>query len=230
MRSVQDMLPISQALGFTHGQSAEDGWASLDELFGTTELRRAAAEAAARGGATAELPVQLPRRGTRPAIRLDRGDRRRHRLAGADPRSGAVPPPDHPPRGPAAARPAGTGSASSSRRSTSSARAASPCWPACAGRTWVEAARKVAADLGIPLDARIVGPQAEAADVLGRWAQLREITDAGALLVRPDHHIAWRSTGSSDAPGADLDTALRRILARADIPAAHAGHDPRSAA
>ena len=229
MRSVQDMLPISQALGFTHGQSAEDGWASLDELFGTTELGE---QRRKRLHAAVQLQnyqfnchgVELDQRYASTAV-IDDGT--------------AWPAPTrdpelyhHPTTHPGARLPHAQLELDRQPVSTLDlvGKGRFTLLAGLRGQDWVEAARKVAADLGIPLDARIVGPQAEAADVLGRWAQLREITDAGALLVRPDHHIAWRSTGSSDAPGADLDTALRRILARADIPATRAGHDPRSAA
>lgn len=75
----------------------------------------------------------------------------------------------------------------------------------------------------------MVGPQAEAADVLGRWAELREITESGAILIRPDHHIGWRSAVLGGTAEADLDAALRQILARDQAPADVAGTDARSA-
>lgn len=40
MKSVQNMLPISQAFGFRPGQSAEEGWRGLDELLSDTEAGR----------------------------------------------------------------------------------------------------------------------------------------------------------------------------------------------
>src|SRR5699024_8239929 len=45
MKSVEDMAPISQALGFDPGQSAEDWWASLDSLNVDPERRRALIDA-----------------------------------------------------------------------------------------------------------------------------------------------------------------------------------------
>lgn len=228
MRSVQDMLPISQALGFTPGQSADDGWASLDELFGATD----------RG---AERRRQL-----RAAVRLQNYqfnchgvelDQRYASTAVVDDGT-AWPAPTrdpelyhHPTTHPGARLPHAY--LELDRRAGSTldlvgkgrfTLLAGPC-----GQQWVEAARKVAADLGIPLDALIVGPQAEAADVLGRWADLRETTETGALLVRPDHHVGWRSAVGSPTPATDLDAALRRILARDHPPADAAGDNDRSA-
>lgn len=227
MRSVQDMLPISQALGFTHGQSAADGWASLDELFGATavgEQRRQRLRAAV------QLQnyqfnchgVELDQRYASTAV-IDDGT--------------AWPAPTrdpelyhHPTTHPGARLPHAPLELDRQPVSTLDlvGKGRFTLLAGLRGQDWVEAARKVAADLGIPLDAVIIGPRAEAADVLGRWAELREITDAGALLVRPDHHVGWRATVSSDSPAADLDAALRRILARDDTPATHVGHDPRS--
>lgn len=226
MRSVQDMLPISQALGFTPGQSAADGWASLDELFGATE----------RG--------EERRRQLRAAVQLQNYQFNCHgveldqRYASSavvdDGTEWPAPTRDpelyhHPTTHPGARLPHADLERDRQPISTldlvGRGRFALLAGPR--GQDWVEAGRKVAADLGIPLDAVIVGPPADAADVLGRWADLREITDAGAILVRPDHHIGWRAANSTDNPAADLAAALRQILARDDTPAA--GQDPRSA-
>jgi 2,4-dichlorophenol 6-monooxygenase len=44
------------------------------------------------------------------------------------------------------------------------------------------------------------------------WRQLCGIEIGGALLVRPDQHIAWRSVDLSADPAADLVHAMRAIL------------------
>ena len=41
------------------------------------------------------------------------------------------------------------------------------------------------------------------------------IGDDGAVLVRPDGFIAWRSHGAADDPAGSLRAALDRVLARA---------------
>lgn len=81
------------------------------------------------------------------------------------------------------------------------------------GQAWEDAATTLSAELGIELPIIRIGPRAEHDDVLGTWADLREIDDDGALLVRPDRHIAWRSHHAGDAPEETLRTALTQILA-----------------
>ena len=83
------------------------------------------------------------------------------------------------------------------------------------GGAWREAAAQAAGRLGIALDvASIGGPTCDAQDVYGRWHSLSDIGDDGCLLVRPDRHIAWRQQAPGTAPAADLEAALRQILAR----------------
>jgi hypothetical protein len=75
------------------------------------------------------------------------------------------------------------------------------------GGTWVEAARALAAP---PLDVLALGR--DVADADGTWAAALGIGPGGALLVRPDQHVAWRSAGPAGDPGAALRGALSRIL------------------
>jgi len=76
-----------------------------------------------------------------------------------------------------------------------------------AGRPWAEARSGT-----VPVDRVVVGR--DVADD-GRWMTLLGIDRAGAVLVRPDQHVAWRSPrGVPDATSA-LGAALSRILAPA---------------
>jgi len=52
-------------------------------------------------------------------------------------------------------------------------------------------------------------------DLYYDWARLREVEEGGALLVRPDKHIAWRSTDLPEDPEGALRAALASILGRA---------------
>ena len=81
-----------------------------------------------------------------------------------------------------------------------------------AGMVWAEAARKVAQALGLPLEVQMIGPRQRYVDHTGDWARLSEIGDSGCVLVRPDHHVAWRRTEAGDDPQGDLAGALSRIL------------------
>ncbi|MEU6357683.1 FAD-dependent monooxygenase [Streptomyces sp. NPDC047072] len=79
------------------------------------------------------------------------------------------------------------------------------------GEGWLRAAE--AQDVEIATV--VVGPGQEYEDPYGDWARLSEISDAGALLVRPDGFVAFRhATAAPDAPELLAD-ALRRILGHA---------------
>ncbi|WP_377320161.1 FAD-dependent oxidoreductase [Pimelobacter simplex] len=83
-----------------------------------------------------------------------------------------------------------------------------------AGETWEPAAAQVAADLGIPLTTVVIGPGRAVTDLYYDWAKIREVDESGALLVRPDKHIAWRAPSLPDDPEAALRDALTRLLGR----------------
>jgi 2,4-dichlorophenol 6-monooxygenase len=83
-----------------------------------------------------------------------------------------------------------------------------------AGEAWAEAAEKVGRDLNVPVKTVIIGPGREVTDLYYDWARVREIEEDGALLVRPDKFIAWRSMSFPDAPDQALRDALIAVLAQ----------------
>ena len=60
----------------------------------------------------------------------------------------------------------------------------------------------------------LIGPRQTYVDHTGDWARAREIGDTGCLLVRPDHHVAWRSPVMAEEPDVELARVLDQILAR----------------
>ena len=59
---------------------------------------------------------------------------------------------------------------------------------------------------------RTIGPGGDADDPAGEWAAVREVRDGGAVLVRPDRHVAWRAAAwSADRPG-QLRQAVQAVL------------------
>ncbi|MFM7446709.1 MAG: 2,4-dichlorophenol 6-monooxygenase, partial [Tabrizicola sp.] len=80
------------------------------------------------------------------------------------------------------------------------------------GEAWVAAAEALSAELGLPITAHLIGPRRKVTDHTGDWARASEISDGGCLLVRPDHHVAWRAADLSSDPVADLGRALRAVL------------------
>lgn len=82
------------------------------------------------------------------------------------------------------------------------------------GQCWQEAAATLADTLGLVINAVMIGPDQRHADHTGDWARLCEIADDGCLLVRPDHHVAWRAVQPPAEPLAALKAVLDSILAR----------------
>jgi 2,4-dichlorophenol 6-monooxygenase len=82
-----------------------------------------------------------------------------------------------------------------------------------AGQAWAEAAAAAADKTGISLKAVVIGG-ADYEDIDGTWQRLRQIGDDGAILVRPDNHVGWRSTGSNSDPAGALTDAIGTILGR----------------
>ena len=83
-----------------------------------------------------------------------------------------------------------------------------------AGEAWAEAAEKVSRELNVPIKTVIIGPGREVTDIYYDWARVREIDEDGALLVRPDKFIGWRSMSLPDGPEQTLRNALTSLLGR----------------
>lgn len=75
---------------------------------------------------------------------------------------------------------------------------------------WAKAADAVAARRGIRLDGRLIGT--ELTDPDHAWTTAYQVPADGAVLVRPDGIIAWRTGDAAD--DAALDSALRVVLHR----------------
>ncbi|MBW5484399.1 FAD-dependent oxidoreductase [Streptomyces bambusae] len=85
------------------------------------------------------------------------------------------------------------------------------------GTDWKAAAGTVARDLGVPLEAVTLGPGPEAdlvpdtgAEKL--WTQAHGVGVQGAVLVRPDGFVAWRSPDADPDPRATLTRLMRTLL------------------
>lgn len=83
-----------------------------------------------------------------------------------------------------------------------------------AGEDWEAAAEQVAAELGVPVTAIVIGPGRAVTDLYYDWAKLREVQESGALLIRPDKHVAWRVDSIPDDPAGALRSALAQVLGR----------------
>lgn len=83
-----------------------------------------------------------------------------------------------------------------------------------AGSDWASAADKIGHELGVTVDTVVIGPGREVTDLYFDWSRLREVEESGALLVRPDKHICWRSNELAADPDASLRQALTAVLGR----------------
>ncbi|MGF6781299.1 FAD-dependent monooxygenase [Paraburkholderia sp. GAS334] len=211
MKSVANMQPIPQALGFRPGQSDGEGWAALTQLFSDSEEGRHKRNALA---AAIELQnYQFNCHG------IELGQR--YASAAVVPDGSAVAQPGrdpelyyHPTTTPGAYLPHAWVQREEELVSTLDlvGHGAFTLITGIGGRQWSDAAGKVATEFGIPLQAVSIGPGAEVEDVYGRWTELSEIEEDGCLLIRPDRFVAFRSRTLIADPVAGLHQALSRIL------------------
>ena len=82
------------------------------------------------------------------------------------------------------------------------------------GSAWADAAATLAHGAGLPVDIVEIHDTAAVRDVEGTWRCLRGVSSDGAILVRPDQHVAWRAMGRSDSARGQLAAAFAKILQR----------------
>ncbi|MFJ4777592.1 FAD-dependent oxidoreductase [Streptomyces sp. NPDC088762] len=86
------------------------------------------------------------------------------------------------------------------------------------GTPWRAAARSVAKRLELAMEAYAIGtgPEADLVPQDGAdWAEVHGATPAGAVVVRPDGFVAWRSEEAVDDPETVLYKVMTTLLARA---------------
>lgn len=214
LRNASRHEPVAAALGLAKGQSEEEGWAQIALWAGDSaegaQRRAAAATAVAHN---AEDYSQL---------NIEAGFAYE---AGAMIPDGTPPPPGHdsatefhPTARPGHHIPHVWLDRAGDRVSTSDLVAPvglTLVVDAAHARAWREAAEAVG---GVRLTVVEVGDTL--ADPSGEWTSVRGTDTGGALLVRPDRHIAWRAATVPSDPAAELSAALRRLLHTApDSPA-----------
>jgi putative polyketide hydroxylase len=79
------------------------------------------------------------------------------------------------------------------------------------GREWASAARRLSEKTAIPLEAYVVGAGGDLVADDEVFSELYDLAESGAVLVRPDGHVAWRSHGVPNDPAGALLDALARL-------------------
>jgi 2-polyprenyl-6-methoxyphenol hydroxylase-like FAD-dependent oxidoreductase len=85
-----------------------------------------------------------------------------------------------------------------------------------AGASWQKAAHVAVASLGIALAVYQVGAEGDLIDLEHGWQTKMGVQDEGAMLLRPDGFVAWRSRAVTADPSSSLVQVLSRILCRSN--------------
>ncbi|MBV6696715.1 FAD-dependent oxidoreductase [Kitasatospora aureofaciens] len=80
------------------------------------------------------------------------------------------------------------------------------------GASWSAAVVRACDELGLDLDFHLAGFDLDVPPA--QWAERHGVQDDGAVLVRPDGFVAWRSRKGADPEGNRLISALSWVLAR----------------
>ncbi len=81
------------------------------------------------------------------------------------------------------------------------------------GHAWRDAGSLVSRRLRIPLHSYRVGEHGDVRDTHQGWATTYGVGRDGAVLVRPDGYVAWRSPRGTQKPVIELEGILKTMLA-----------------
>jgi 2-polyprenyl-6-methoxyphenol hydroxylase-like FAD-dependent oxidoreductase len=80
------------------------------------------------------------------------------------------------------------------------------------GDAWVKAAETLSAANGLQIKAFKVGFRCDYMDCYRDWVRVRGVGEDGAVLVRPDHFVAWRFNSMPEDPVEKLSSVLKQIF------------------
>ncbi|TVL91524.1 FAD-dependent monooxygenase [Streptomyces sp. SAJ15] len=226
-RSMLDLHGIPEALGFAEGQSAAEQWRLLGEL--TEESKEGEARRAALAAATERIEYQVNAHGVELGYRYGSGAM----VPDETPEPDRDTDPElfyHPTTRPGARLPHAWLENGRRRCSTLdvTGRGRFVLLTGTEDGPWHEAAREAARRTGVEITVTRIGPGPGLRDPYGTWERVREVAADGAVLVRPDGHVAWRAATGEGA--AALPAVMARVLCHpaADVPAG--GTTPGTAA
>jgi 2,4-dichlorophenol 6-monooxygenase len=211
MQSAGEMAAVKEALGFVPDQSEADGWAALDALYQSGpagDRRRAALREA-----LALMNYQFNAHG------VDLGYRYRAGAIVPDGTPEPLPVRDpqlyhQPTTWPGAHLPHAWLDGRGRRISTLDLVTGThfSLITGIGGDAWTAAARRATEVTGVPVDVHHIGTRDGLHDGYGDWAELREVHGSGAVLVRPDRHVAWRAEQYTSGAAAGLCEVMQQLL------------------
>ncbi|KAH7095479.1 FAD binding domain-containing protein [Paraphoma chrysanthemicola] len=82
------------------------------------------------------------------------------------------------------------------------------------GEAWIQAAKHLSAQGQVQVRGITIGFRCDYIDCYRDWSKLRGVEETGAVLVRPDHFVAWRIDKIVEDPVEKLTSVLRHILGK----------------
>lgn len=212
LKSVIDMGPISDALGFKPGQNETEGWEALEQLAAATPEGESRRERLAEAVQLQNYQfnahgVELGQRYASSAIMPNQSAP----VSLRDPELYY-----EPSTTPGCCLPHAWLERAGRRVSTHDLCILDgfTLLTGTTGHAWIDAAQDVGSRLSFPLKGVEIGFRQEIQDPTGSWSRLRGISENGAVLVRPDRFVAWRWDASVEQPGIALEQALLTLTGR----------------
>jgi putative polyketide hydroxylase len=78
------------------------------------------------------------------------------------------------------------------------------------GQAWADAAERAAKEAGVPLVSYVVGEGGDLTSTDWDWAETYGVSNTGAVLVRPDAFVAWRSPEIVEDPDSVIADVVHR--------------------
>jgi putative polyketide hydroxylase len=82
------------------------------------------------------------------------------------------------------------------------------------GSDWLKAGERIAFETGFPIRAIDMHDECRTAAIWRDWMALYEVNEEGAVLVRPDGMVGWRSAAKADDADAQLRAAIGVIMGK----------------
>jgi 2,4-dichlorophenol 6-monooxygenase len=86
-------------------------------------------------------------------------------------------------------------------------------------RAWLQAIAAASERVDAPIELVTIGAYGDYDDSMCNWAELSGLHDGGAVLIRPDSFVAWRSPTMPEDAAGELCRVLLSITGRAPAPA-----------